>query len=111
MSAQPLQNFLEPSTSGADAQLRLPLMCAGSCNLAYTQAFAWTGPQCQLNKTLWGDNSTQTWGGLQLGKEQITALVRRHNCSSLLPMHAVVGDASYSVLCTSVSHVVCVVCR
>ena len=35
---------------------------AASCNLKYRSAPEWTGKECLLNATVWGESSQVTWG-------------------------------------------------
>lgn len=37
--------------------------CAASCNLAYTAAMQWEDRQCQLAKTVFGNDEAYTLGG------------------------------------------------
>ena len=43
----------------ADADMPAP---AASCNLKYRSAPEWTGKECLLNATVWGESSQVTWG-------------------------------------------------
>ena len=43
----------------ADPDMPAP---AASCNLKYRSAPEWTGKQCLLNATVWGESSQVTWG-------------------------------------------------
>jgi hypothetical protein len=64
----------------------LVIMRAASCNLAYTSAASWTGPQCMLESIIIGQEESATDGGQELPdfKDVLSGLVRGMR-SHLLP--------------------------
>ena len=43
-------------------------MLAASCNMMYTAAAEWDGKECKLESTLFGSDSSVTYGGTRILK-------------------------------------------